>query len=414
MKPLVRLDTRPSRDGKTFVYRLVFKDETGKRRRISLGHTDRRKAERQRLQKERELNMGIEIPVAMRLSLFAEDSLDRTGDQIRQGTRNEYALAMKHFIEAIGDIDYRAVRHKHAELFLQMRMDAGDCISTIHKKLRGLKRFFRLAVDRGQIEYSPFTRIKYPKIPKKKVRIFSDDEWNRLLKAAQQLEQRLSLKWNLILILALTTGMRKSELLNTIWSDIDFEAKTINVSSKKDNEKIWKWQIKDSDWRQLPLTNEVVQMLADHQVKQPEGYPYVFVPPTRYEYIQGLRRDGKWTLYNSNYKVITNFNKQFNRILSLAGISDGKFHDLRRTALSKMLFCGLSKYDLMVIAGHASFETTQQFYLAVGDDLVGRARVAVTKGFGEVLTRTWHALPLNGDIKKTEDSEVSVNTAVRK
>ena len=45
MAELVRLKTRPSRDGKTFKYRLDYIDEKGKRRRISLGHADKRKAE---------------------------------------------------------------------------------------------------------------------------------------------------------------------------------------------------------------------------------------------------------------------------------------------------------------------------------------------------------------------------------
>ena len=63
---------------------------------------------------------------------------------------------------------------------------------------------------------------------------------------------------------------------------------------------------------------------------------------------------------------------------------------LRRTALSMLLAKGLSKYDLMVIAGHAKFETTQQFYLAVEDKLVDRARVATSEGFGEILARAWH------------------------
>ena len=38
MTELVRLRTRPSRDGRVFKYLLDYKDENGKRRRISLGH----------------------------------------------------------------------------------------------------------------------------------------------------------------------------------------------------------------------------------------------------------------------------------------------------------------------------------------------------------------------------------------
>ena len=73
MKKLVRLWKRPSRDGKRFVFVLDYRDETNKRRQISLGHTDARKAERQRAQKERELRMGVVGPVSMKMSEFRED-----------------------------------------------------------------------------------------------------------------------------------------------------------------------------------------------------------------------------------------------------------------------------------------------------------------------------------------------------
>ena len=41
MTQLVRLTTRPSRDGNSFVYCLDYKDENGKRKRKSLGHADK-------------------------------------------------------------------------------------------------------------------------------------------------------------------------------------------------------------------------------------------------------------------------------------------------------------------------------------------------------------------------------------
>jgi hypothetical protein len=74
MKKLATLWKRPSYDGKSFTYYLLYTDEQGKRRQKSLGHADARKAERQRAQLERELRMGILEPGSMRLSDFLEDS----------------------------------------------------------------------------------------------------------------------------------------------------------------------------------------------------------------------------------------------------------------------------------------------------------------------------------------------------
>jgi len=180
--------------------------------------------------------------------------------------------------------------------------------------------------------------------------------------------------------------MRRAELTNCTWADIDFDAQTIEVNPKQNTKDTWEWLIKDSDHRTLPLTEEIVQMLANHQAKQPEGYPYVFVPTVRYDYIQNvLRPKDKWTLTDSRLKIVNNFRRQFNIILRKAGVKNGTFHDIRRTAITMWLANGMSEHDVMVLAGHSSFATTHDFYLAVASDLVHRAREATAKGLRQKL-----------------------------
>jgi len=118
-KQLVRLWERPSCDGKRFRYYLLNSDEQERRRQKSLGHANRRKAERQRAQFERKLAMGIVEPGSMRLTDSLEDSLRRTGDQIRESTYKEYRLAMEDFTRAIGNLDYRRVSLSDAEFYRQ-------------------------------------------------------------------------------------------------------------------------------------------------------------------------------------------------------------------------------------------------------------------------------------------------------
>ena len=78
------------------------------------------------------------------------------------------------------------------------------------------------------------------------------------------------------------------------------------------------------------MTDELTQLLVDHQSRQLEGYPYVFVPPARYDYIQReLRAAGLWTYSDSRLKVVDNFGRDFGVIRRRAGIEDGEFHDLR-------------------------------------------------------------------------------------
>lgn len=377
MKRLVTLWKRPSYDGQRFTYYLLYTDEQGRRRQKSLGHADARKAERRRAQFERELRMGMSPPDYMKLSDFLEDSLDRTRGQVRESTLIQHSISMKHFLEVTGDIGLQRVRHDHGERFIQACLASGNAPATANKKIRSLKRLFQLAVERGQLEENPFTRLRKPKIPRKKVRIYNEAECERLIESARVLSQEDNLHWDLLVLLALSTGMRRAELLNAVWEDIDFGKQTIDVSPKKETNHTWGWQIKDCDRRTLPLTREVMLLLSHHRKDLPDAYPYVLVPPARHARILQLRQEGRLK-FHQRVCPVNNFTRQFRKILAHAKISRGQFHDLRRTCLSGWLASGLSEYDVMTLAGHADFATTHRFYLAIREDLLQRAREAST------------------------------------
>ncbi|MHC4705455.1 MAG: tyrosine-type recombinase/integrase, partial [Planctomycetota bacterium] len=134
-----------------------------------------------------------------------------------------------------------------------------------------MKRVFQLAVHRRKLDENPLHFIDMPRSPKKKVSTFKHDECRRILKAAAEYRQEsnpdTSVKWDLLILTALSTGMRRGELLNCTWRNVDFEDLTIEV------------------W-----TEDLVSLLVHHQNEQPEGYPYVFVPVARYDHIQRLRQ----------------------------------------------------------------------------------------------------------------------------
>jgi integrase len=355
---------------------LDYRDQSGKRRQISLGHANRRRAERQRYEKELELRMNIAGPISMRLTDFFQDSLTRTKGQVRATTLKETARAMKDFTACVGDIDVQEVGYEHGELFIQHCFDREVTAATVTKKVKHLKRVFQLAEDRGQLDRHPLRRLKPPKAPRRKIRVYSDQECRSLCKVARQYEEKGSpIKWELLIRMCLGTGMRRGELLNTTWRDIDFARMTVDVTPKSDSMDTWEWHIKDTERRTLPLTSELIRLVVEHQMSQHEGYPYIFVPMARYECIQEFRRSGQWTVEKGR-SPLSKFCHHFNKIRSLAGIRTGTFHDLRRTCLSNWIVQGLSLHEVKELAGHANIETTERFYLAVREDVVDRARAA--------------------------------------
>jgi len=106
MNKLVRLWKRPSRDGKHFSYVLIYRDEQGKIRYESIGHTDRQKAQRQCVKKERQLQMGYVEPGYMRIQDLLKNSLQRSRGSIAEGMYQEYNTAERQFIQVIGDMNY--------------------------------------------------------------------------------------------------------------------------------------------------------------------------------------------------------------------------------------------------------------------------------------------------------------------
>jgi len=128
------------------------------------------------------------------------------------------------------------------------------------------------------------------------------------------------------------------------------------------------------------------------QSRQPEGCPYVFVPPARYRFIQDeLRAKGNWTYSDSRLKVVSNFERDFGLILKKAAVKTGEFHDLRRTTISDWLAEGLSEFEVMKLAGHADFKTTHRYCLRLRDDSVDRARQASSRALTRNLARSWRA-----------------------
>ncbi len=374
-KELVRLYKRPSRDGRSFTYYMDYMDLKGNRQRPSLGHCDTKKAEKQRKQLEKELRMGYVEPDSMTLSQFLEDCMTRSVNLVRQSTLKDYQSVMKDFIAEVGDRDFRRIEHTDGEYYLNCCVEKGNAPDTLKKKVRTLKRLYNLAMQRRQLDENPFRFLKGPKPAKKKVLVLSEHEIINLIKASRVVPDLYGFRWDVLILTAWITGMRKGELLNLTWRDIDFENQVVHVTAKADTESTWQWDIKDHDERTLPLTEEVVNILTELQAAAPEGCPYVFVPHERFQAVLKKRSEGKWDTIKTRENLTPHFSTHFKELREKAGIlKDVTFHDLRSTALSGWCNNGMAINDVKTLAGHSSITTTQEFYLAVTSDLVDRAR----------------------------------------
>ena len=101
--------------------------------------------------------------------------------------------------------------------------------ATVNRDLSCLKRMYSLAIQWEYINSNPARPVKKYREILNQMRVLSPEEEVKLLNnTPKHLEP--------IVVTALNTGMRKSEILNLKWSNVDFENKTIYLQDSKSGE----------------------------------------------------------------------------------------------------------------------------------------------------------------------------------
>jgi integrase len=131
-----------------------------------------------------------------------------------------------------------------------------------------------------------------------------------------------------IVILAVNTGMRRGEILNIKWTDIDFKRDVICLLETKSDEK-----------REVPMNEAVKDALI--KVRRNPKSPYVFC--------------------YKNGEQVKDIRKSFWTALKKSGIKDFRFHDLRHSAASHLVMAGIDLNTVREILGHKTIEMTLRY-----------------------------------------------------
>jgi len=191
----------------------------------------------------------------------------------------------------------------------------------VNRELAALKAMFNKAVEWGfSSGRNPVKGIKY--FPEREMeRILSDDEASRLAAAC-------SLSLRPVVIVALNTGMRKSEILDLRWENVDFGRKYIRVERSKNNRT-----------RKVPMNSAVLEELRR---LRGNGSEYVFTKE---------RSEGKLCCIATAFKTACR----------RAGIQRLRFHDLRHTFATNLVVNGVDLVTVKEILGHSDISMTVRY-----------------------------------------------------
>lgn len=261
------------------------------------------------------------------------DQLKEKYCEIQKGVRS-FEVSKKHFINAVSEYfkgkKLFQITPLEIEQFKKVRKETpvrgGKPRSdvSVNRELEVLRHMLNKAVEWGMLDENPFTRFKqsiFFEERNDRVRFLEEDEIRRLLEVSPPYLANL-------IKAAIFTGLRKGDLLNLRWSDVNLERGFLVYREQKKREKLgFKY-----------LNSDMIALLMDIPKGESE---YIFLGP-----------DGK---------PLKDIKRSFHTALRKAGIKDFRWHDLRHTSASHLLMRGASLKAVQEHLGHTTIAMTQRY-----------------------------------------------------
>ena len=220
--------------------------------------------------------------------------------------------------------------HRQRKLSKDKKVIEGKARSraSVNRYLAALSHAFTIAVKEwGWLDDTPMRKVTKMKENNAVVRFLSDDEREALLKACKASS---SPHLYTVVVLALSTGARKMEILGLRWKDVDTKAGIIRLTKTKNGTP-----------RAIPL-----QHLALNLVKEKAK----------------LRRlDTDLLFPGDNPKAPVELRKHWVEALQKAKVDKFRFHDLRHSAASYLAMNGATLAEIAEVLGHKTLAMVKRY-----------------------------------------------------
>ncbi len=224
-------------------------------------------------------------------------------------------------------------------------VDEDQRATTINRKKAVLSSVYKFALSRGYVDSNIVRNVVIDDDTKRRDRVLSDDERQRLIKACQESHWD---KLYLLVLMAMTTGARKGELMSLRWCDVDFKDNAAYLSDTKNGTN-----------RELHFAPVVMAELKRFQeVGTGLIFPSDAIPSQSMDFRKAWSKALR--MANISEKDIINADGSIKR-------EKFTFHCLRHGFCSALSDSGKEINQIAKLAGHKSIQTTM-CYIHQGRD----------------------------------------------
>lgn len=241
-----------------------------------------------------------------------------------------------YFKKADAEIDFTTVDADVVRNWVMHLMDEGRAATSVNRKLSTLRSFYRFLLKKKVMTVNPMTKVAGPKKKKPLPSFVREKDMDRLLDDLTFGEGYEGCRDRMILEMFYATGMRLSELIGLDDVDVDFSAKLIKVTGKRNKQRL------------IPFANELEHDLRVYiKVRDealPNGSDAFFV-----------RKDGKRMYPMQVYRLVK---RNLSKVVTLKKRSP---HVLRHTFATAMLNDCAELRAVKELLGHESLTTTEVY-----------------------------------------------------
>ena len=238
--------------------------------------------------------------------------------------------------ETEAELDWKKVHADHVRNWMVHLMEAGRASTSVNRKLSSLRSFYRFLLRRKEIMVNPMPKVVGPKKKKPLPFFVREKDMNRLLDETFFEEGFEGCRDRMILEMFYATGMRLSELIGLNDADVDFSAKLIKVTGKRNKQRL------------IPFGRELEEDLGLYIKMRNEAFPggteaFFVLKNGRRMYPMGI------------YRLVR---RNLSKVVSLKKRSP---HVLRHTFATAMLNDNAELRSVKELLGHESLVTTEVY-----------------------------------------------------